>query len=307
MHHDRIVLGTATLGMDGDDVAFALLDEYVRLGGRTLDTASAYHLFRPGIRSEEIIGEWLRARGRPDGLSIVTKGAHPLREQKDVPRCDEASIRADIELSLRRLGIEQIELWYMHRDDPTLPVAENVGVLQALVAEGKILRFGCSNWTLPRIKEALAVPGQSFIANQVLGNVFAEVMVPFANANNVALDAAMFHATIGQGMTLDAYGGTAAGYFEKRARGDAPSRMYDTAECASVADRIEAIALREGVEPARLALAFLLQLAPEVRALIGPRTPEQLRASWPAGDIVLSAGTISEIVTAASMEAYLAR
>ncbi|RYE08413.1 MAG: aldo/keto reductase [Hyphomicrobiales bacterium] len=305
MNSARIVLGTAQLGRDGDAVAFALLDEYVGLGGTVLDTASAYHLFRPGIRSEEIIGEWLRARGRPPGLAIVSKGAHPLREARDVQRCDAASIRADIDLSLRRLGVEQIDLWYMHRDDPRLPVADIVGVLRELVGEGKIARFGCSNWTLPRLREALALPGQSFVANQVLGNLFCETMVPFDGPNNVALDAPTFRTTIDAGLTLDAYGGTADGYFEKRARGDAPPSSYDTPASAGVADRISAIAAREGLAPGHLALAFLLHLSPQIRALIGPRSPEQLRQSWPAGAIELTPELVREIAGAAEMHAYI--
>lgn len=307
MNHDRIVLGTAKLGLaeDGDAVAHRLLDEYVALGGRVIDTASAYHQFKPGIRSEEIIGEWLRARGGLKGLKLVTKGAHPLHDGKNTPRCDEASIRADIELSVRRLGIERIDLWYMHRDDPTIPVAEIVGVLRALVDEGKIGAFGCSNWTLARMEEALALGGVNFTSNQVLGNVFATLMTPFANANNVAVDAKMFRATIDHGMTLDAYGGTAAGYFEKRARGAAPSRMYDNPGVAAAAEKIAAIAEREGFAPEHLALAFLLHLSPQVMALVGPRTPEQLRASWAAGGLTLTGGILREIAEAAEMTDFL--
>jgi aryl-alcohol dehydrogenase-like predicted oxidoreductase len=105
------------------------------------------------------------------------------------PRCDEASIRHDVEFSLRRLGIEQIDLWYLHRDDPSRPAAEIVGVLQALQREGKIKSFGASNWTVPRIAEALAVPGPTFVSTQVLGNVFCRIMNPLADTTCVVLDA----------------------------------------------------------------------------------------------------------------------
>ena len=163
---DRVVLGTAKLGVDGREGAYELLDEYVRLGGRTIDTASVYSDWIPGEpgRAETRIGEWLKLRGNRGALTIVTKGAHPPLGHMDQPRCDEASIRHDVELSLRRFGIEQIDLWYLHRDDPARPAAEIVGVLQALQREGKIAHFGASNWTVPRLAEALAVPWAMYSA-----------------------------------------------------------------------------------------------------------------------------------------------
>ena len=308
MTHDRIVLGTSKLGVDGREAAFELLDEYVALGGRTIDTASVYSDWIAGERgrAETTIGEWLKARRNRDELTIVTKGAHPPLTDMHQPRCDEASIRHDVELSLRRLGIEQIDLWYLHRDDPSRPAAEIVGVLQALQREGKIKSFGASNWTVPRIAEALAVPGPTFVSTQVLGNVFCRIMNPLADTTCVVLDAPAFRQVLTQHLSLFLYTSTAHGYFERRAKGVAPTADYANAACEAAATKLEAIAVGQGIEPANMILAFVLQLDDTVRTVVGPRNAEQLRRMWKGGEIRLSPGTMRQIADSVGMTDFLA-
>jgi aryl-alcohol dehydrogenase-like predicted oxidoreductase len=153
MTDNRIVLGTAKLGLEGRESAFDMLDAYVELGGRHIDTAHIYSDWIPGERgrSETVLGEWLRARGNRDQLVITTKGAHPPRDNITAGRSDRASIRKDCEESLTRLGVEQVDLYYLHRDEPSRPVAEMIETLQELQREGKIKAFGGSNWQPARI------------------------------------------------------------------------------------------------------------------------------------------------------------
>lgn len=305
MWSERVILGTAKLGVDGREPAFELLDEYVRLGGRTIDTASVYSDWIPGERgrAETVIGEWLKARGNRNELTIVTKGAHPNGGAR---RCDEASIRTDVELSLKRLGIERIDLWYLHRDDPDRPAAEIVGVLQALVREGKIATFGASNWTLPRLEEALAVPGQNFASNQVLGNVFCRIMNPLEDKTCVIVDAPMFWHAVQNGLSLFLYTSTAHGFFERRAKGVAPVGDYNNPAVAEAASKLEAIAAGAGIDPAPMILAALLQLAHPVRAVIGPRNAEQLRAMWRGGELALPPGIVRRVAAATGMTDFFA-
>ncbi len=304
----RLALGTSKLGVDGRETAFELLDEYVRLGGNTIDTASVYSDWIPGERgrTETILGEWLKSRGNRDRLTIVTKGAHPPIGHMDQPRCDEASIRHDVELSLRRLGTERIDLWYLHRDDPARPAAEIVGVLQALQREGKIARFGASNWTVARIAEALAVPGPTFVSTQVLGNVFCRIMNPLADKTCVVLDAPAFRQALTQRLSLFLYTSTAHGYFERRAKGIAPAADYDNAVCEKAAVRLEAMAAELGIAPANMILAYALQLDDAVHAVIGPRDAAQLRQMWAGGEITLPVGTMRRIAETVAMGAFLA-
>lgn len=308
MWPDRIVLGTSKLGVDGRDEAYELLDEYVRLGGRTIDTASVYSDWIPGERgrAETTIGEWLKSRGNRDDLTIVTKGAHPPLGRMSEGRCDEASIRHDVELSLSRLGIDQIDLWYLHRDDPSRPVAEIVGVLQALQAEGKIASFGCSNWTLSRIEEARRVTGPGFVSSQVLGNVFCRIMNPLGDKTCVVADAPAFHDALTQDMSLFLYTSSAHGYFERRAKGIAPVADYANAACDEAAARLETTAADLGIDPANMIVAYLLHLAPHARAVIGPRNAEQLRSMWKASDLTLPPEVVSRIATTVGMSDFIA-
>jgi aryl-alcohol dehydrogenase-like predicted oxidoreductase len=307
MSSDRIVLGTAKLGVNGREEAFELLDEFVRLGGRTIDTASVYSDWIPGEqgRAETVLGEWLKSRGNRNDLTIITKGAHPPLGRMHESRCDEASIRHDVEVSLTRLGIERIDQWLPHRDDPARPAAEIVGTLQALQREGKIGSFGVSNWTLARIEEARRVTDANVASSQVLGNVFCRIMNPLADQTCVVLDAPAFRDAVTQNMSLLLYTSSAHGYFERRAKGIAPTSDYANSACEAAAVKLEAIAADLGLAPANMIVAYLLYLGDIVRPVIGPRDAEQLRAMWKAADVDLPADAVRRIASAVGMSDFL--
>lgn len=210
MASDRIVLGTAPLGLKGREAAFDILDEYVRLGGRTIDTAAIYSDWVPGEtrRSEGVIGEWLKARGNRRELYIVTKGCHPVMGTT-VSRVNAAVVRSDIDESLKRLGVEQIDMWLLHKHDPKADVAAIVGALQNAHKAGKIAAFGSSNWPVPRMNEALAIPGVTFSANQVLGNVFARMIPGPPDTTNLCIDAEMFRHSVANKLDLYLFSATA--------------------------------------------------------------------------------------------------
>lgn len=302
MSVDRIVLGTAALGLNGREDAFEMLDEFYRLGGRTIDTAWVYSDWVPGEtgRSEKTLGDWMKARGNRDELTVLTKGAHPVIGTSK-GRLDPASIRADVDTSLERLGTDRLDIWLLHKDDPSQPVPEIVATLQDIHKQGKILSFGCSNWKVPRIEEALAVPGVTFTANQVLGNVFCRYLPHAPDPTNEIVDAAMFRHAVANDLALYLYSSTAHGYFERLAAGRPPASEYDMPEVAAAAETVKQIAKDAGVEPARLILAALLQLAPQVRPIIGPRSVDHLHAAWKAADLVLPAEIVQRTFAATAM------
>lgn len=304
---NRIILGTANLGVKGGrETAFGLLDEYWALGGRTIDTANVYSDWAPGEsgRSETIIGEWLAARGNRDAIRLITKGAHPPIGDMSQSRCDRASIRHDVEQSLRRLGTDRIDLYYLHRDEPGRPVAEIMATLGELVDEGKVLSLGCSNWSLPRIVEARAF-APTFVANQVLGNVLCRLMNPLGDPTCYVLDAPMFHDAVAAGLELQLYTSQCQGLFEKRRAGGTVPANYDNPACAAAADEIEAIAAEEGMDASALVLAYLLALAPNVAPIIGPRDAAQCRVSYAPGAIALRPEVVAQVAAAAGMDEFL--
>jgi len=150
-------LGCNVFGWTADrEESFAVLDAYAAAGGNFLDTADVYMAGAPGNKggeSETIIGEWLAARGRPDGFVIATKvgkleGFRDLRPE---------TIRAAAENSLRRLGVETIDLYYAHFDDADTPLAETLGGFAELIAAGKVRYIAASNYSGARLAEALEV------------------------------------------------------------------------------------------------------------------------------------------------------
>ena len=152
-----LALGTNTLGWTADEpTSFAILDAYVAAGGNFLDTADSYSCWVPGNvggESETIIGRWMKERGNRGDMVIATKVSHHPEYKGLAP----ATIRAAVEASLRRLGVDVIDLYYAHYDDPDTPVEESIGTLSELVDEGKVRYLGLSNYSAERLEEWVQV------------------------------------------------------------------------------------------------------------------------------------------------------
>jgi aryl-alcohol dehydrogenase-like predicted oxidoreductase len=148
-----LALGGNVFGWTADEAAsFAILDRFVDAGGSMIDTADVYSAWVPGHRggeSETVIGKWLRQSGKRAKVVIATKVGMTAGLSPD-------KVAAACEGSLKRLGIDTIDLYYQHKDDPAVPLADSLGAFDALVKAGKIRAVGLSNFEGPRIEEALA-------------------------------------------------------------------------------------------------------------------------------------------------------
>ena len=141
LHVSSLCLGTGDFGSKLDQAAsWRLLNEFVDAGGNFIDTANVYGDWIPGTKSssEKVIGAWLAEQGRREQVVVATKGAHPRLESMHVPRSAPREIIHDIEQSLRHLQTDVIDLYWLHRDDPTRPTGEIVETLAAQVKAGKI-------------------------------------------------------------------------------------------------------------------------------------------------------------------------
>lgn len=153
----RLCLGGNVFGWTADEAeSFAVLDAYAAAGGNFIDTADTYSSWVPGHaggESETIIGRWMAARGNRASMVIATKvGMLPT-----LKGLAPGTIRAAVEGSLARLGVDCIDLYYAHKDDPDTPLADSVRAFDALVKEGKVRYVAASNYTAPRLREALAI------------------------------------------------------------------------------------------------------------------------------------------------------
>lgn len=147
-----INLGGNVFGWTADrEASFEILDAFVAGGGNFIDTADSYSAWVPGNKggeSEAIIGEWLASR-KPQNVIIATKvGQHPEFRGQSA-----SNVRAAAEASLTRMGVEAIDLYYIHEDDSETPLEETVAAHGALVEEGLVRYTALSNFSAERIRE----------------------------------------------------------------------------------------------------------------------------------------------------------
>lgn len=156
LHIAPLVLGGNVFSWTLDKQAsFAVLDAFAAAGGTLIDTADAYSVWVPGHvggESESLIGEWLKKSGKRNTMLIATKVGELPGEggEKLAP----ARIAAACDASLKRLGVDQIDLYFAHHDDENTPQEEVLGAFAKLVEAGKVRALGASNFSAARLKSA---------------------------------------------------------------------------------------------------------------------------------------------------------
>lgn len=259
-------LGTVRYGTALPEAgAFAQLDRFTEVGN-LIDTAHVYGDWVPGThaRSEEVIGRWLKTRGGRSRVVISTKGAHPRLETMNIPRLSAQEIREDLEDSLRTLQTDYIDLYFLHRDDPTRPVEEILTTLETLRREGKIRWYGCSNWKLPRLMEAhdcakrLGYAG--FVCNQLMWSLADICFDNLSDKSFVLMDAPTFAFHRETQLGAIAYIGLAKGYFARRHSGaELPPRtqaVYGLPENDRIYARLRELSAAYGLSMTALSILY---------------------------------------------------
>ena len=250
---------------DSIEEAFAVMDAAWEAGITTFDTADAYG----GGRSESFIGEWLRSR-RPEGIVLETKTFNPMSEGGDHGLAP-ARVRRQFESSLERLGVDRVALYLTHAWDEDIPVAETAGVLDELVAEGKIGAYGVSNVDGAHLLEAVAAGAFGWVQNSYS-----------LLDRDVELEVLPLCAEHGLGFTpfSPLAGGWLTGKYRRDEAAPAGSRMtmrpepYARLLVDEIYDRLERLA--ELGDPATLAFAWLLADPRVSGVVVGPRSPAHL-------------------------------
>jgi aryl-alcohol dehydrogenase-like predicted oxidoreductase len=302
----RIGLGTSRLGADGTRAdAYALLDSFLDHGGTLIDTAAVYSDWIPGERgrSETVIGEWLSARGTRNRVKLSTKGAHPPIGDMHHGRCDPASIRHDVEQSLRRLRTDRIDLYLLHRDDTRVPVADIFGTLNEFVQRGKILATGVSNWDVSRISQARMLASGP-VANQILGNILCLRMNRPEDDTIHVLERSAYRQAESEDMTLMLFASQCRGAFLPAKLGKTVPGDYDNPACRTAIDEIAGVARELGVEAGDLVLAFLLHISPRIIPLIGPHSASQMGESIKALHLKLDQPTIDRLAAISGWDSF---
>ena len=260
------------------DESFAVLDAYVAAGGNFIDTADVYMARAPGNsggESETIIGEWLAARsGRRDGVVIATKvgklpGLDNLRAE---------TIHKAADASLRRLGVETIDLYYAHADDPSTPLAETLGAFGELIGAGKVRHIAASNYSAARLAEALETSEREGLPRYV-------ALQPHYNLMERDFEAELRPLLEREQVACFPFYALAKGFLTGKYRTD--GEAVDSPRAAGAAEyldergermlaRLDHIAATHGVAPAAVAVAWLREQPTVVAPIASARNEAQL-------------------------------
>jgi aryl-alcohol dehydrogenase-like predicted oxidoreductase len=238
--------------------AFRLLDAFVDRGFNLIDTADVYPPGRPTGTSETIIGEWLaQGGGRRERVVIATKLGVPTADGQGTSR---AYMRGAVERSLKRLNTDVIDLYQAHVDDTSTPLEETLAAFDELIRAGKVRAIGASNFTTPRLAEALNI-------SRARGLPRFETLQPWYNLYDRDLfEGALQDLTRTEGLSVIPYFGLASGFLSGKYRKEAD--LADAARAYRVKDMMNARGMRIlkaldevsaglGTKPAPVALAWL--------------------------------------------------
>jgi aryl-alcohol dehydrogenase-like predicted oxidoreductase len=277
--------GTRVTGEEQD----RLLGVFRDAGGNFLDTAHCYACWLPGGdgASERAVGKYLRDHGCRDELVIATKGGHPsIPGYRTVDRfLSPGRISADIDDSLGRLGIDVIDLYGLHRDDPRVPVADIIETLNGEISRGRIRTLGGSNWTSARLSEANAYAEAhglaGFVASQPSWSLAERTPFPNDQLSLNDTDRA-WHAR--SGMPVVPYSPTGKGYFAGRT----DNNEFNTELSRARLMRARALADDLDATPNQIALAWLRHQPFPVIPILGTADCDHLIDALAADDIELT-------------------
>lgn len=259
-----VVFGGNVFGWTIDEAtSFSVLDAFVDAGFNAIDTADVYSRWAAGNQggeSETILGKWLKARpSRRDQVVLFTKVGSDMGLGK---RSLAASwIERAVEDSLRRLGVERIDLYFSHWPDPDTPHEDTLGAYARLQAAGKVRAIGASNYSAQQLGDALAVArSQGLPAYQVL-------QPEYNLADRASYEGPLRDLCIREGLGVVTYYSLASGFLSGKYRsqadlaGRARSRgvaKYLGQRGTAILDALDAVAAAHGATPAEVALAWLI-------------------------------------------------
>lgn len=236
-----LCLGTVNYGTDTSAADARLqINAFLEAGGNFIDTAQIYGAWGKSAKeySEYVLGQWLKENGHRQDLVLATKGAHPRWETMSVPRVNPKCIEEDLDNSLRLLGTDYIDLYFLHRDDVKMPVGDILECLEKARKAGKIRHYGCSNWSLERIKEAGDYSKKNglegFVCNQLMWSLADINFAGVPDPTFILMDRETYDYSAQTGLNTMAYMSIAKAYFTRRGAGEAlPSSVTDCYSNAS--------------------------------------------------------------------------
>jgi len=303
-----LALGTMTFGSETDEAtAWVQLDRFVEVGGTLVDTADVYS----AGASEEIVGRWLAARSKDVRRQVVlaTKGRFPTGAGTNDAGLSRRHLAWALDDSLRRLGVEAIDLYQVHAHDPFTPIEETLRFLDDAIRAGKIHYAGLSNFTAWQLQKAVDVADARNLARPV-------TLQPQYNLLVREIEWEIIPACSAEGLGVLPWsplgGGWLTGKYRRDERpkgatrlGENPNRGVEAYDRRSRVERtwdviaaLHQIAEARGASMAQVALAWLVDRPAVTSVILGARTLDHLEDNLGAADLHLSAAETEQLDTA---------
>lgn len=297
-------LGTMTFGAESAEAtAHKILDDYITAGGNFIDTADVYS---KGV-SEEIIGRWLTARpAARDQVVIATKGRFPMGAGPNDLGLSRRHLNRALEDSLRRLGVEHIDLYQMHAWDALTPIEETLRFLDDAVSSGKIGYYGFSNYLGWQLTKAVHIAkAQGYAAPVTLQPQYSLLVRDI----ELEIVPASLDAGVGLLPWSPLAGGWLTGKYKRDTLPTGATRLGENPERGmeafrprnaeertwQIIDAVADVAKARGVNSAQVALAWLVAQPAVTSVILGARTTEQLADNLGAATLQLSAEEIDAL------------
>lgn len=297
----EICLGTMQFGWYMDEAAsFSMMDYFIERGGNFLDTADMYSNWapnNPGGVSEQIIGRWLKARKNRSALVIATKCRGRMWQGADGEGLSRSHILRACEDSLRRLGIDCIDVYQSHWDDDVVPQEETMAAFDALVQQGKVRNIGCSNFKAGRLRSAQK------IAREKNSAPYRTIQPQYNLAFRAEYESEVRGACQETGVACIPYsplgGGLLTGKFHQKEKPKTNRAEYITRYTSKKADEIvlKLLSLSKSldVQPLQLALRWVMAQPTVVSPIIGASTNEQLKSILDSAELNLPEEILPEL------------
>ena len=271
-----LALGGNVFGWTADEAtSFRVLDAFVAAGFNLVDTADVYSRWAPGNQggeSETILGKWLAERGNRDKVVIATKvGLEMGPGEKGLTK---PYILRAVERSLQRLQTDYIDLYQAHSDDAATPLEETLDAFSELIAQGKVRAIGASNYTAPRLTEALRISHERGLA------AYTCLQPHYNLCERAGYEAELEPVCVQAGLGVIPYYSLAAGFLTGKYRSESDVgqsargnnvKKYLNDRGFRLLGALDDVARRYGANPTRVAIAWLVA-RPSVTAPIASAT-----------------------------------
>lgn len=277
--------------------SFEVLDAYVAAGGNFIDSSDSYSAFAPGNQggeSETVLGNWFAARGNRSAIVLATKvGRKPDRQG-----LSRENIRTAVAESLERLQSDYIDLYYAHADDPDTPLDETLGALDELVRESKVRHVAASNYSAPRLAEALEISDRQGVARYVA------LQPHYSLVERHHYEGELADLCVREDLACVPYWALARGFLTGKyrpgvqvdsPRAGAAGKYLEDERAVDVLTALDRIAEAHRTTVAAVALAWVRSQPGVAAPIASARSPQQLAEILPGASLELSANELREL------------